>query len=39
MMALTFQKLRAKLSKSPKYSKYYFAAVRKLYQWKERISK
>lgn len=39
LMALTFQKLRVSLSNSPKYSKYYFGAVQKLYDWKERISK
>ena len=38
MMALTFQKLRVKLSKSPKYSKYYFGAVRWLYSCKERLT-
>lgn len=39
MMALTFQKLRVALSKSPKYSKYYFKTIQTLYDWKERIRK
>ena len=39
MMALTFQKLRVVLSKSPKYSKYYFKTIQTLYDWKERIRK
>ena len=39
MMALTFQKLRVALSKSPKYSKYYFKAIETLYDLKERIRK
>ena len=39
LMALTFQKLRVKLSKDPKYSGTYYAVVRKLYHWKERIFK
>lgn len=39
MMALTFQKLRVALSKSPKYSKYYFKTIQTLYDWKERIGK
>ena len=39
LMALTFQKLRVALSKSPKYSKYYFKTIQTLYDWKERIRK
>ena len=39
MMAMTFQKLRVALSKSPKYSKYYFKTIQTLYDWKERIRK
>lgn len=39
LMAFTFQKLRVALSKSPKYSKYYYGMVEKLYTWKERIRK
>lgn len=37
IMALTFQKLRVRLSKSRKFSGIYFGAVRWLYHWKERI--
>ena len=39
LMALTFQKLRVALSKSPKYCKYYFRTIQTLYDWKERIRK
>lgn len=39
MMALTFQKLRVRLSKSPKFSKYYYKTIQTLYDWKERIRK
>ena len=39
LMALTFQKLRVALSRSPKFSKYYYRAVQTLYDWKERIRK
>ena len=39
MMALTFQKLRVTLSKSPKFSKYYYKTIQTLYDWKERIRK
>ncbi len=39
LMALTFQKLRVKLSRDPRYSGAYYAVVRKLYHWKERIFK
>ena len=39
MMALTFQKLRVALSKSPKYSKSYYKTIQTLYDWKERIRK
>lgn len=38
-MALTFQKLRVAMSRSPRFSKYYHQAVRKVYQWKERLEK
>ena len=37
MMALTFQKLRVSLSKSPKYSKYYFKTIQMLYDCKEKL--
>ena len=39
LMALTFQKLRVALSRSTKYSKYYFKTIQTLYDWKERIRK
>ena len=39
LMALTFQKLRVRLSESPKFSKYYFRTVETLYRWKEGIRK
>ena len=38
MMALTFQKLRVSLSKSPKFSKYYFKTVQALYDCKEKLT-
>lgn len=38
LMALTFQKLRVKLSKDPKYSGAYYAAIRRVYAWKEALS-
>lgn len=38
LMALTFQKLRVQLSKSPKYSGAYYGAIRRIYAWKEALS-
>ena len=38
LMALTFQKLRVALSKSPKYSKYYFRTIQTLYDCKEKLT-
>lgn len=38
MMALTFQKLRVALSKSPKYSKFYFKTIQTLYDCKEKLT-
>lgn len=38
LMALTFQKLRVSLSKSPKFSKYYFKTVQALYDCKEKLT-
>ena len=38
MMALTFQKLRVALSKSPRYSKYYFKTIQTLYDCKETLT-
>ena len=38
LMALTFQKLRVALSKSPKYSKYYFKTIQALYDCKEKLT-
>ena len=38
MMALTFQKLRVSLSKSPKFSKYYFKTVQAFYDCKEKLT-
>ena len=38
MMALTFQKLRVSLSKSPKFSKYYFKTVQALYDCQEQLT-
>lgn len=38
MMALTFQKVRVALSKSPKYSKYYFKTVQTLYDCKDKLT-
>ncbi|MDY3225383.1 MAG: glycosyltransferase family 2 protein [Candidatus Faecousia sp.] len=38
LMALTFQKLRVSLSKSPKFSKYYFKAIQALYDCKEKLT-
>ena len=39
MMALTFQKLRVSLSKSPKFSKYYFKTVQAFYDCKEKLTR
>ena len=39
MMALTFQKLRVSLSKSPKFSRYYFKTVQALYDCKEKLTR
>lgn len=38
IMALTFQKLRVALSKSPRYSKYYFKTIQTLYDCKETLT-
>ena len=38
LMALTFQKLRVSLSKSPKYSKFYFKTIQTLYDCKEKLT-
>ena len=38
LMALTFQKLRVALSKSPKYSKYYFKTIQALSDCKEKLT-
>ena len=38
LMALTFQKLRVALSKSPKYSKYYYRTIQTLYDCKEKLT-
>ena len=38
LMALTFQKLRVALSKSPKYSKYYYRTIQTLYDCTEKLT-
>lgn len=38
MMVLTFQKLRVALSKSPKYSKFYFKTIQALYDCKDKLT-
>lgn len=38
LMALTFQRLRVALSKSPKYSKYYYRTIQTLYDCKEKLT-